>query len=91
VGWVANDGGEWTEQACTELDQHDAELEPEGRQPVAAAGAETLDQTFRAELAQVVAELAEVVVGFGEVMPSQNTCVQLARGPVAAEGCRMQE
>src|ERR687886_3008048 len=88
---VRDRGGEWPEEARAQLDQQHAELQPEGSQPVAPGGAEALDQTFRAELAQVVAQLAEVVLGLGELLAGQDPSVELGSGPVTGEGGRMEQ
>ena len=88
---LTDQAGEWTEEAQPKLDQQHAKFQSDRRQAVAAARADTLDQAFRAELAQVVAKLAEAVVVAGEAMASDDAGVQFARRPVADEAARMEQ
>ena len=85
------DGGEWSKETVAELDQQDPEFEAERSQPIAAAGAEALNESFGAELAQVVAELAEAVVGVTEPVAGEDASVQLVRGPFANEATRIEQ
>src|SRR5436190_3927687 len=83
--------GEWAEETRPELDQQDAKFQSDRRQAVAPALADTLDETFRAELAQVVPKLAEAVLVTREAMASDEAGVQLARRPVADEPTGMEK
>src|SRR5437879_57027 len=83
--------GEWAEETRPELDQQDAKFQTDRRQAVAPALADTLDETFRAELGQVVAELAEAILVTGEAMASDDAGVQFASRPVADEPAGMEQ
>src|SRR6266487_6264274 len=65
-------GGEWAEETRAQLDQQHAQLEPEGSEAVAATGPQAFDQAFGAQLAQVVAQLAESVVAVGELVAGER-------------------
>src|SRR5258708_14376221 len=82
---------EWSKQARPKLDQQEAELEAGGGQTIASALADTLDEAFGAQLAQVVPQLAEAVAVTDEAMASDDACVQLAGRPVADEAARMEQ
>jgi len=75
---VVGDGGEWSRRRLRSLTSK-TRVEAERSQPIAAAGAEALNESFGAELAQVVAELAEAVVGVTEPVAGEdaacNSCV----------------
>jgi len=82
---VYRSGWQVAQQTSAQPDQQNAELEARRRQTVGAAVAEAPDDAFRAELAEVVAELAEPVLIGVELMVGDDVCVQLARRPVADE------
>src|SRR5258708_7889223 len=88
---LTDQADEWPEEAHPKFDEEDAKFQSDGRQAVAAARANTLDEAFRAELAQIVPKLAETVLIAGEVMASDDEGVQLAGGPVANEAAGMQQ
>jgi hypothetical protein len=48
-------------------------------------------RAFRAQLAQVIAKLAEAVLVITEAMASDDACVQLASRPVADESTGMEQ
>ena len=87
---LVDEAGEWTEQAHAEFDQENAKFQSERRQAVASGLADAFDETLGAQFAQVVAQLAEAIVLSGEVMASDDACVQLAGGPVVDEPTGMQ-
>ncbi len=66
---------EWAEQTQSKLDQQYTELQPGGSQAVASGFAESFDETFGAELTEVIPKLAELVVVGGEAMPSDDAGV----------------
>jgi len=86
-----DEAAEWTKQAHAEFDQENAKFQSERRQAVASGLADALDETLGAQFAQVVAQLAEAVVVSGEVMTSDDACVQLAGGPVVDEPTGMKQ
>src|SRR4051812_33625660 len=88
---LTDQAGEWPEETQPELDQQDAQFQPDRSQAVASGLADTLDEAFRAELAQVVPKLAETVLVRGEVMASDDAGVQLTRRPVADETTGMEQ
>jgi len=90
-GGFSDSAGEWTQQARAQLHQQDAKFEAQPRGPVASAGAHAFDQTLGAEFGQVVAELAETVVGVAGLMAADDAGVQLASGPVGGKSRGMQE
>jgi hypothetical protein len=65
---LMNQAGEWAEQTQPKLDQQHAKFQPDWGQAVASAPSDALEETFRAELAQVVTELAEAVIVADEAM-----------------------
>src|SRR5512133_1044236 len=83
--------GEWTEESHPKFDQQDAKFQPDRRQAIASGVADTLDETFGAELAEVVPKLAEAVVVAREAMASDDACVQLTGRPVAHEATRVEQ
>ena len=87
---MSDHADEWAEEACAELDQQHAELQADWSQTIAAGLPDTLHQTFRAELAEIIAKLAETVVVGWELMPSDDAGVQLTGGPVVDETARIQ-
>ena len=88
VVWLTDQVGEWTEPPHAELDQQDAELLPDGCQAVASAFADPLDDAFGAELAEVVARLAESVLIADQVMAGSDARVQLAMVDTEGSGHR---
>jgi hypothetical protein len=58
---MSNYADEWAEEACSELDEKNAELQARWSQTIATRLADTFDQTFSADLAEVIAKLAETV------------------------------
>ena len=57
---------------------------------IAAGLADALDQTFRAELAEVIPKLAETVVVRCELVPSNDAGVQLTGSPMVDETARIE-
>ena len=49
---LTDQAGEWPEETQPKLDQQDAKFQSDGRQAVATALTDPLDETFGAELAQ---------------------------------------
>src|SRR6266700_1490521 len=88
-GGVHSQRGERSEKTRAQLDEQHAELEAQRSEAIAAAGAHALDQAFSAELAEVVAQLAESVVGLRELMAGQDAGMQFAGGPVADKASRL--
>src|SRR6266566_2514262 len=88
---VGHEGGEWTKQTYPQLDQEHAELEPQRSQAVASGGADAFDEPFGTQLGQVVAQLAEAVVGLRQLMAGQDAGVQLTGRPVRGKGGGMQQ
>jgi len=88
---VLDKAGEWTEESGPELDQEDAKSQSERSHAVASGSADTLDETFRAELAQVVPKLAEAVLVPTKVVASNDACVHSAGRPVADEAAWMEQ
>src|SRR5437868_2756560 len=88
---LTDEAGEWPEETQPKLDQQDAKFQSDRSQAVASAFADTLDEAFRAELAQVVPKLAEAVLVTGQVMSSHHASVQLAGGPVTDEAAGMEQ
>src|SRR5215208_5260093 len=84
-------GGERAEQPGAELDQEDAELEAACRQAIAPGVADPLDEAVGAELAEVVAELAQAVVGLGEAMAVEQPGQDVAGGPVGDEAAGVEQ
>ena len=80
-----DEASKWTQQTHAQLDQQYAELETDGCQAVATARPQAFDQALGAQLAQVIAQLAETVLAGGYLMAGQDAGVQLAGGPVADE------
>src|SRR5262245_57582821 len=89
--WPTGQAGEWTEETRPELDQLDAQFQPDRGQAVASGVADTLNESSGAELAEVIAKLAEAIVIGGEMMASDHACVQLASCPVADEAAGMEQ
>src|SRR5207302_5871162 len=83
--------GEWPEETHPKFDEKDAEFESDRRQAVASALADSLDEAFRAERAQVVPKLAEAVLVTGKAMASNDPRLQLAGRPVADEPAGMEQ
>src|SRR4030088_562779 len=73
--WIMDQTGEWPVETQPKLDQQDAKFESETRQAVASAAADTLNEAFRAKLAQVVPKLAQAVLIAGKVMASDDAGV----------------
>src|SRR6266699_866241 len=67
------------------------ELEPQRSQAVASGGADAFDEPFGTQLGQVVAQLAEAVVGLRQLMAGQDAGVQLTGRPVRGRGGGMQQ
>src|SRR5215213_9065360 len=88
---LTNQADQWPEETHPKLDEQHAKFQSDRRQAVASAFADTLDEAFRAELAQVVPKLAEPVLVSGEVVAGDDAGVQLARGPVVDEPARMKQ
>src|SRR5579859_1248293 len=89
--WLTDQAGEWPEEAQPKLDHQDAKFQADRSQTVASALADTLDEAFSAELAQVIPKLAEAVLVTGETMASDDAGVQLARCPIADEPAGMEQ
>src|SRR3954447_26720437 len=87
---LVDEAGEWTEQAHAEFDQENAKFQSERRQAIASSLADTFDEPFGAQFAEVIAELAESVFVGLDVMTSNDAGVQLAGGPVVDEPIGMQ-
>src|SRR5438876_1802559 len=79
---VGDKSCQWAQQTGSQLDQEHAKFEAQRRKAVASAGAHACNQTFGAEFGQVVAELAQTVVGVAELMAADDAGVQLASSPV---------
>src|SRR5712691_1942193 len=88
---LTDQADQWPEETQPELDQQNAKFQSDRSQAVASGLADTLDEAFRAELAQVVPKLAETVLVTGKAMASDDACVQLAGRPVADEAARMEQ
>src|SRR5438876_9898085 len=88
---LTDQAGEWSEKTQPKLDQQDAKFQSDRRQAVASALADALDEGFGAELAQVVAKLAEAVLVTGEMMATDDAGVQLTGRPVADEAAWMEQ
>jgi hypothetical protein len=69
---LSSECGEWAEQTGAELDQQHAELGALRSETIATRAAEALDQSFGAQLGQVVAKLAEAIVVVGEAVARQD-------------------
>ena len=69
---LTDDADEWPEETQPKLDQQDAEFQSDRSHAVASALADTLDETFGAELAEVVPKLAEAVLVTGEAMAGDD-------------------
>ena len=94
-GWprwsgLNSERAERSEQAKSELNEKDAKFESEASEAVAATRAKTFDQALGPQLGEVVAELAETVVGVCQTMPSQESSVNLARRPIGDKGAGVQ-
>src|SRR5437763_13155291 len=88
---LTDQADQWPEQTQPKLDQQDAKFQSDRRQAVASALAETLDEAFSPQFAQVVPKLAEAILVSGEVMASDDASVQLAGRPVADEAAWMEQ
>src|SRR5712692_9422553 len=86
---LANQADQWPEETQPKLDQQDAKFQSDRRQAVASALTDPLNESFGAELAQVVPQLAEAVAVTDEAMASDDACVQLAGRPVTDEAAWM--
>src|SRR5215216_6360543 len=93
--WVGvglmDQAGQWPEETQPKLDQQHAKFQSDRRQAVASALADAFDETFGAELGQVVAQLAEAVAVADKAMASDDACVQLAGRPVTDEPAWMEQ
>src|SRR3954466_14463229 len=76
---LTNQADQWPEETHPKLDEQHAKFQSDRRQAVASAFADTLDEAFRAELAQVVPKLAEPVLVSGEVVAGDDARVCSSR------------
>lgn len=74
--------GEWSEQERARFDQQDAQFDSERCDPIAARLANTLYQTFGAELVEVITQLGQSVIGFSETVPPEEAFMGVTAGPV---------
>ena len=98
VGWWV---GMWTrldgeccqrsEEPEAELDEQDAETRSSCGEAIAAGRAHPLDQSFGAELPEVIAELGQPVGLRGELVTLQHAGVQVRSGPVGDETTGLEE